>query len=51
MDIPQVSGITYVINSLQTRKEMLTWYLEINEGHIAHTPNEIKMVYDLLAQC
>lgn len=44
-------GITYVINSLQTRKEMLTWYLEINEGHIAHTPNEIKMVYDLLEQC
>jgi hypothetical protein len=44
-------GIRYVVNSLQTRKEMLTWYLEINEGHIAHTTSEIKLVYDLLEQC
>lgn len=41
-------SISYYINSLQTRKEVLQWYLELNEGHIAHSKEEIERVKVLL---
>lgn len=36
------------VNRLQTRAEVLQWYLEINDGGIAHTSEEIKRVRELL---
>lgn len=36
------------INDLETRKEVLQWYLDINAGGVAHTNNEIKRVRELL---
>lgn len=41
-------SIRFAVNKLQTRKELLTWYLELNEGHIAHSPEELERVRDLL---
>lgn len=42
--------IKYAVNELQTREELLTWYLEINEGQVAHTKEELERVRDLLNQ-
>lgn len=43
--------ISYAINNLQTRKDLLKWYLEVNEGHIAHSKYELERVYKLLDDC
>lgn len=40
--------ITYVVNHLQTRKEVLRWYLEMNEGHIAHSSEELERIRGLI---
>lgn len=36
------------INSLKTKKEVLTWYIEMNTGGVVHTKDEIDMVKELL---
>ena len=36
------------INDLKTKKEILQWYLEINDGGVVHTKDEIDKVKDLL---
>lgn len=36
------------INKLQTTKQVLTWYMEINEGHVAHTEEELDRVRKLI---
>jgi hypothetical protein len=36
------------VNTLQTRKELLQFYIELNEGHIAHSSEEIARVKGLL---
>ena len=36
------------INCLQTKKEVLEWYLQINEGGTPHTKSEIDKVKNLL---
>lgn len=36
------------INSLQTRKEVLQWYIEMNSGGTVHTEEEINRVKELL---
>jgi hypothetical protein len=36
--------ITYTVNKLQTRKELYQWYLEMNEGQVAHTDEELDKV-------
>lgn len=41
-------SIRFSVNKLQTRKELLTWYLELNEGHIAHAPEELERVRFML---
>lgn len=43
-------GVTlrFHINSLKTRKEVLQWYLDINEGGVVHTPDELNKVRELL---
>ena len=36
------------INNLQTRKEVLQWYIELNSGGTVHTDAEIDRVKKLL---
>ena len=36
------------INNLKTRREVLTWYLEMNTGGTIHTDTELKRVQKLL---
>lgn len=36
------------VNNLKTRKEVLTWYLEMNEGGVVHTEEELNKVRKLL---
>lgn len=38
------------VNNLQTRKELLTWYLSLNDGGVVHTKEEIARVKELLAK-
>ena len=40
--------IVIIINDLQTRKQVLEWYLQINKGNVAHTETEIQKVEELL---
>lgn len=36
------------INNLETRKDVLQWYIDINDGGVAHTTEEILKVKELL---
>lgn len=38
------------VNELQTRAEVLQWYLDINDGGVVHSPEEIARVRQLLAE-
>lgn len=38
------------INNLQTRKEVLTWYLEINSAGVAHTEVELDKIRELIQE-
>lgn len=40
--------LIFWVNELQTRKEVLTWYLEMNTGGSVHTEDEINKVKELL---
>lgn len=40
----------FYINDLETRAEMLQWYLDINAGGVVHSDEEIEKVRKLLAQ-
>lgn len=42
------AGLTYQVNKLQTKKELYRWYLEMNEGQIAHTNDELDRVRKML---
>ena len=44
------TGLKFMTNDLRTRAEVLQWYLEINRGNVAHTPEELSKVEMLLAQ-
>ena len=41
-------GFSVHINNLETRKEVLNWYLELNSGGVIHTSEEIERVKKLL---
>lgn len=41
--------VTYRVHTLQTEKEVCMWYLEMNEGHIAHTTEELDRVREFIA--
>jgi hypothetical protein len=41
--------LKFNINNLDTRAEVLQWYLDINDGGVIHTSKEIQKVRDLLA--
>jgi hypothetical protein len=38
------------VNNLQTRKEVLTWYLQTNDGGVVHSAEELERVRGLLAK-
>lgn len=38
------------VNCLKTRAEVLRWYIELNEGGVVHTPEEIERVKQLLEE-
>jgi len=40
--------INYQVNKLQMRSELLEWYLQINEGQVAHSEEELTRVRSLL---
>ena len=41
----------FIVNNLQTRREVLQWYLDLNTGGTVHTSEEIKKVKNLLKNC
>lgn len=42
-------GIRWHVNNLDTRAEVLRWYLDLNEGGVVHTDEELSKVKKLLA--
>ena len=49
-EIPISARLQFMLNDLETREEVLKWYLEINRGQVAHTQEEIKRVEGLLEE-
>lgn len=51
-DDPQLllrkTSMTYSVNKLQTRRDLLQWYLEMNEGQVAHSAEELDRVRSLM---
>lgn len=45
-----IAGFKININDLKTRKEVLQWYLDLNEGGVVHTKEELDKVKQLLAK-
>jgi hypothetical protein len=45
---PTSSRFEMHVNDLLTRAEVLQWYLDLNEGGVAHTEDELRKVRDLL---
>ena len=46
--IPRDISLRININNLKTRKEVLSWYIELNSGGTVHTDAEINRVKELL---
>jgi len=46
--IPTHCEFIWHVNNLKTRKEVLRWYLEMNEGGVVHTQEELQKVQNLL---
>lgn len=46
--MPMNANFDVYINDLQTNREVLQWYLDLNTGHIAHTADEIEKVRRML---
>lgn len=46
--IPASVWLYININNLQTRKEVMQWYVDMNSGAVAHTPEEIVRVRKLI---
>lgn len=44
-------GFNVRINDLQTKKEVLEWYLELNSGGTVHTDDELNRVRNMLQNC
>lgn len=40
----------FCVNDLETRAEVLQWYLDLNTGGVVHTSEEIEKVKALLAK-
>jgi hypothetical protein len=48
--VPWDASFEFHVNDLQTYGEVLQWYLDLNDGGIAHTPEELGKVRQLLEQ-
>jgi hypothetical protein len=48
--IPTDIDLVFHVNALQTRAEVLSWYIQLNEGGVVHTAEEIERVRKLLEQ-
>ena len=46
--LPIGCTLIFAVNELTTRREVLQWYLDLNDGGIAHTSEEIEKVRNLL---
>lgn len=46
--LPTDASFNFYINNLKTRAEILQWYLDLNDGGVVHTSEEIKKVRQLL---
>lgn len=44
-------GLRFNINDLKTRKEVLQWYLDMNNGGTVHTKEEINKVKRMIEEC
>ena len=42
--------MSFRVNDLRTRADVLRWYIQINAGGVPHTEEEISKVQDLLSQ-
>lgn len=51
-DRPRMSNgiLKFNVNDLQTRAEVLRWYIEMNSGGVVHSKKEIERVKELLRQ-
>ena len=47
--LPMHCYLTFRVNNLQTRAEVLQWYIDLNEGGVVHSKEEIERVKALLA--
>lgn len=47
--IPMMIRLRFHVNNLKTRKEVLEWYLQMNNGGTVHTEEELVRVAELLA--
>jgi len=45
---PLSARLTFCVNDLKTRAEVLQWYLDLNTGGVVHTDDEIERVRNLL---
>lgn len=48
--IPDLVDFEIYINNLKTRREVLTWYVQLNEGGVIHTAEEIARVKNLIKE-
>ena len=46
--IPSYLNVYWHVNNLNTRREVLKWYLELNSGGVIHTSEELDRVHKLL---
>ena len=45
---PYEAEFNFHINDLKTYREVCQWYIDLNDGGVAHTPEEIQKVKDIL---
>lgn len=48
--LPNSAYLYFNVNDLKSRKEVLTWYIQMNTGGTPHTEQEINKVKEMLAQ-
>jgi len=48
--LSQMVGLKFNINCLQTKAEVLQWYLDLNDGGVVHTTDELDKVREMLEQ-
>lgn len=49
--VPFKYSIRFNINDLQTKREVLQWYIDMNSGGTVHSDSEIDRVKKLLKEC